>query len=208
MTHLLNASYWVLWALVILQSFLLYAALRQIGSLHSLVYRLSRVAPLPERAVPLGTAAEPFALSDLFGHTISLAQFRGHPVILAFVRPDCAPCQRLAKEIRRYNDDPFPGYGQIVFVGRGSPNNLRSFAEKFDVPVPVLIDDGYEPVPGYPIAGTPYILVVDSVGNIAASGGANTAEQLWHLVFEASRSNPRSHIPWGGNAEVVGGQSG
>ncbi len=205
MAYLLNASYWVLWAVVILQSFLLYAALRQIGSLHFLVYRLGRAAPPPEQAVPIGTTAEPFILSDLFGHTVSLEQFRGRPVILAFVRPDCAPCQRLARDVQRYVDDPFPGYGQVVFIARGSPNNLMSFAEEFNVAVPVLIDDGYETVHGYPIAGTPYIVVVDSVGKIIAAGGANTAEQLWHLVVGASKSLPPTRIPQGGTVGVVGG---
>ncbi|MCW3017989.1 MAG: hypothetical protein JWN10_297 [Solirubrobacterales bacterium] len=52
-------------------------------------------------ALPADIIAPPFTLSDQDGRAVSLAQYRGHVVVLTFLYSTCgAPCVLIAQQIR------------------------------------------------------------------------------------------------------------
>jgi len=63
------------------------------------------------------TEAPDFRLLDQFDHPITLAQFRGHPVILTFVHASCTElCPLLAEKIRHTGTDLGPAAHQVAIL--------------------------------------------------------------------------------------------
>ncbi len=57
-------------------------------------------------ALPPGTLAPPFALTDQRGRTVALSDYRGRVVVLAFVYARCgAPCMLVAQQVRGALDE-------------------------------------------------------------------------------------------------------
>jgi protein SCO1/2 len=81
--------------------------------------------------IPRGSTAEPalagtiltpkqaprFALTDQFGRRVSLAQFRGRPVLLTFMQANCTQlCPLVAESVRRTVDELGSASRKIAFV--------------------------------------------------------------------------------------------
>jgi cytochrome oxidase Cu insertion factor (SCO1/SenC/PrrC family) len=79
------------------------AAIRPSGipaSVSTSLANLMGLTPVPGRAAPA------FSLTDQDGHTLTLASFRGHPVVLEFMDPHCVDiCPIVSQEfIDAYHD--------------------------------------------------------------------------------------------------------
>jgi len=85
-------------------------------------------------AYPRRTAAAPdFALVDQNGEQISLARFRGRPVVLAFVFAHCQTmCPLIVENLKRAS----PGAALLVTLDpwRDTPSALDRIARQWDVP--------------------------------------------------------------------------
>ena len=82
-------------------------------------------------ALPAGTRAPDFRLTDQSGHTVSLSLLRGRPVVLAFLYSKCgAPCVVIAQQIRGALDE-LPRAVPVVLVSADpagdTPANVRRF---------------------------------------------------------------------------------
>jgi protein SCO1/2 len=82
-------------------------------------------------ALPANITAPPFTLRDQQGRNVSLAQYRGHVVVLTFLDPTCgAPCVLIAQQIRGALDElPTPVPVLIVSAdpASDSPARVRRF---------------------------------------------------------------------------------
>jgi cytochrome oxidase Cu insertion factor (SCO1/SenC/PrrC family) len=83
----------------------------------------------------LGTFAPGFTLTDESGRTVSLADLRGHVVVLEFMDPECTDvCPVVSAEFERANRILGPASHGVAFVGinvnqyRRSPTDLRGFS--------------------------------------------------------------------------------
>jgi cytochrome oxidase Cu insertion factor (SCO1/SenC/PrrC family) len=56
-------------------------------------------------ALPANVRAHGFTLSDQFGRRISLEQYRGQVVVLAFLASSCGPCTVIAQQVRGALDE-------------------------------------------------------------------------------------------------------
>lgn len=97
-----------------------------------------------------GEPAPAFSLPDQTGTTHSLADYRGKWVLLYFYPKDDTPgCTKEACAIR----DHFPAFGTLDAVVFGvSADPVKShakFAEKYDLPFPLLADERAETVKAY-----------------------------------------------------------
>jgi len=90
------------------------AAIRPSGipaSVSTSLANLMGLTPVPGRVAPA------FSLTDQAGHTLSLASFRGHPVVLEFMDPHCIDiCPIVSQEFIDAYHDLGGAASQAVFV--------------------------------------------------------------------------------------------
>lgn len=110
-----------------------------------------------------------FAQADLAdpGNIITLADFRGHPLVVNFWASWCEPCRRemprLASEARRLA-------GRLAFVGvnyKDRRNDALAFAHKTGVPYSSVVDRDGALAARYGVFGLPTTIFIDSRGRIA-----------------------------------------
>jgi len=92
-----------------------------------------------------GIPAPQFSLPDETGTIRSLAEFRGHPVILYFYPKDDTP--GCTTEACNFRDDysQYTGTGiTILGVSPDNPKSHTKFKEKYGLPFPLLADDGHK----------------------------------------------------------------
>ena len=97
----------------------------------STVVAASAASAFAGAALPANILAPPFALSDQQGRRVSLAQYRGHVVVLTFLYSTCgAPCVLIAQQIRGALDElrgPVPVLIVSADPASDSPARVRRF---------------------------------------------------------------------------------
>lgn len=88
-------------------------------------------------------SAPDFTLSTTAGTTVSLSQFRGHPVLLYFNEgAGCDACTMQLAAIER-DQAAFDALGvKVLPIVMNSPAQIQPDLDRFKVTTPVLIDDG------------------------------------------------------------------
>lgn len=178
-----------------LQSLLIVVAIAFVaGLLGGLVSRLNRSSdgpPPPASATaPARNLAPDFALTDLEGKPLVLAELRGKVVLLDFWATWCTPCRQETPQFVALQQKYGARGLQIVGVSMDDgPQPVRAFYREFKMNYPVAmgttqVAEAYGGVLGLPIA-----FVIDRRGQIVAKyeGPADMAElerQLDSLLQE------------------------
>jgi len=226
------------WAAILVGCWLGWQLLRQNGRL------LLRLDELEERldelefgedeqpaGLRLGSEAPSFELPGLAGDRLSLAQFRGRPLLVIFFNPGCGFCRVLlprlkdVEEGRKQNaeiDQSFlnssAGNGGnfnlktlIVIISTGDPDSNRQLFDKHQLNCPVLLQKEMEVISAYNANGTPCGYLVSPEGKIA-SGLAIGAETLLEIAVEprgGPHPQPLSHpMGEGGKRPADGDRNG
>ena len=98
----------------------------------------------PDQILPAGTVAPAFTLKSTPDQSVSLSDFRGRPVVLAFYPADWSPV--CGEQIALYNEmrDEFEAYNtQVVGVSVDGVWCHKAFAENKHIRLPLLAD--FEP---------------------------------------------------------------
>ena len=97
-----------------------------------------------------GDRAPAFSLPADTGETISLKDFKGKPVILYFYpRDDTSGCTVEACEFRDSWKDVTKAGAVVLGVSPDSPRSHQKFRTKYDLPFPLLADEGHEIAEAY-----------------------------------------------------------
>ena len=114
-----------------------------------------------------GTPAPTFRLPDLQGRPTSLDDYRGRQVLMVFSDPQCGPCDELAPELARF-DQQHSGNGlSLLLIGRGNAEENRLKAAKFGIKFPVLLQEKWKLSKEFGIFATPVAFLIDKRGVIA-----------------------------------------
>jgi peroxiredoxin len=112
----------------------------------------------------VGTAAPYFNLSDLAGQKVSLADFRGHPIVVNFWQLSCPPCvQELPHFQEVYSSNP---NAIILTIAIGNSSTLSNFVSENNYGFPVLPDIDGAVAASYGVRYTPTTFLIDSTGRI------------------------------------------
>jgi peroxiredoxin len=110
-------------------------------------------------------AAPAFALEDLAGRRVSLADFRGRAVFLNFWATWCAPCREefpamvtLSRELGEQ------GLAVVAVNFQEDREAVRAFAREFGVPFPVLLDPSGGVAERYGVRALPTTVFGDRQG--------------------------------------------
>jgi peroxiredoxin len=155
----------------------------------------------------VGTTAPDFTLHDAQGNGHSLADQRGHPVVLEFFAVWCPHCQReapiinalanqySAKGVRVWSilANPYgPNYDRSFGQDTtpASASDLEWFAKNFHEHVPQLIDPSFHVVNTYGVSSYPGIYVIDGRGKIVhASAGEQPESALSDAINSTLRTS-------------------
>jgi thiol-disulfide isomerase/thioredoxin/uncharacterized membrane protein YphA (DoxX/SURF4 family) len=140
--------------------------------------------------LPVGSVAPSFALADLAGGTQTLESLlsRGLPVVLAFVSPDCGPCQSMFPELGRWQ----ASLGErltVAAVSRGAPEDNRPIAEEHGIST-LLLQENMEVMQVYRTSATPTLVVINADGTIGSPivGSAFSIEPLIRVTLQRSEA--------------------
>jgi cytochrome c biogenesis protein CcmG/thiol:disulfide interchange protein DsbE len=120
-----------------------------------------------DRVDPRHSGVAPaFELQSLDGKPVSLADFRGRPVVVNFYGAWCEQCTLelplLAEMHRRY-----PGVAIVGILYRESPEAGRVAAQKGDATWPTLVDPDEQVAKAYGVEGAPATFFIRADGTIA-----------------------------------------
>jgi len=141
--------------------------------------RLATERPLSESrierdGIKAGTAAPGFALPDIDGRRVDLAEYRGRRVLLVFSDPECGPCEALMPDLvarERSHGDEFA----VILVGRGDVAENRGRRDRYGARFPIVVQRGWTISKQYGIFSTPAAFLIGPDGILeqdVARGGA------------------------------------
>lgn len=117
------------------------------------------------RAPSLPDAAPPFALADLDGSLVSLADFQGRTVILNFWATWCGPCRVEIPSFSAFAD-AHPEMTVLGIAADGDPAKLRRTARDLGMTYPVLRADRAT-LAAYGVTTYPTTVIVGPNGEVA-----------------------------------------
>jgi len=140
-------------------------------------------AGVPLEAAPqglaVGTPAPTFELPDVSGKTRSLAEFRGHKIVLIFFGPQCDYCLQMLSKLASVSAD---GGGPLpLVISSGTVAENRRLFREYGVKCPVLVQSEGEISAAYQAYGTPVGYLIDEQG-VVASAMVSGADALLELL--------------------------
>ncbi|HKO24930.1 MAG TPA: TlpA disulfide reductase family protein [Chloroflexota bacterium] len=121
--------------------------------------------------VSAGQCAPNFTLADAQGRPVSLAQFRGHPILLHFWAVACPTCAAEYPDFSRAVRADVPkGLTVLAVDAWGEPPSMvRQWQARHHLPATLLIDQPQAIVREYRVQGTPTTFFIDRTGHIVSS---------------------------------------
>ena len=118
--------------------------------------------------VASGEAAPAFSLTDLDGNRVNLSDIGDKRAVFYFFAPWCSVCHAASHKINALREANTPDDLAKYAVGLGweTTDELRQFAEKHDLTVPVLIGDK-QTAADYRISAFPSVYILDKTHHIS-----------------------------------------
>ena len=131
------------------------------------VYLIGRAPAASPTAI--GAAAPDFALADLDGNPVRLADLRGRPVIVNFWASWCGPCVEEFPLLREAADrHAGDGLAVVGIVWRDRSESARDFMRRNGATWPAAMDPGERVARDYGILGPPETYFIGRDGTIVA----------------------------------------
>ena len=115
----------------------------------------------------LGSPAPDFTLKTLAGGTASLSDYTGRPVFLNFWASWCKPCRGEMSDIIAAYDAHKNEHLQVLAINLTDQERMadaRRFADEFQMPFPVLLDEKGKVRKRYALRGVPTSVFIDAQG--------------------------------------------
>ena len=142
-----------------------------------------------------------FELTDLEGNKFRLSDHLGEVVLLHFFATDCGHCQEESPLISKLHNEHGDSV-QVAGVGlgqRSSEEDLKAFAEAYDVSYPLLKDGNQIAGPrggptgrGYIVNQTPTTYVISTEGEISNVIPGSTSREVYEEAIENAQVNETS----------------
>ncbi len=131
--------------------------------------------------------APPFELKDLSGNKVTLAQFKGHPVMLDFWATWCGPCALAAPYMEAFYKRHIKD--GVVVLGIDvdeDPSHVYAYVKRMKIDYPILFA-GDSPMPSqYGIEAFPSFILIDGAGKAVQifEGFSPSMPDSWEVELE------------------------
>ncbi len=169
-----------LWVLVLLQTLLFVALLRQVGVLHT------RVAPRGAMGTETPTAGDivpQTVFETLDGHPVRFAAQNDKDFLALFVTPACSVCKDVMPGFRALSRERQSELDTVLAIGADEVE-AREYTREHSIRVATVADPRL--LHQFKIPTTPYGVVINSEGRISAAGLVNNLEQVESLLLTAA----------------------
>ncbi len=178
-------------------------------------------AEAPEKAT-VGKPAPDFTLPDATGEKHTLSEYRGEPVVLEWLNPECPYVQRhYDSETMTSTLERLGGADEVTWLAIDSshhnePKDSKAWKEKHGFEYPVLQDPEGEVGQRYGAKTTPHMYVVDSDGVLRYNGAiddspkgekdapTNYVLQAVTALQDDEEVDPRTSKPYGCSVKYDG----
>ncbi|HEY7340427.1 MAG TPA: MauE/DoxX family redox-associated membrane protein [Ktedonobacterales bacterium] len=137
--------------------------------------RVESAPPMDVGGLPSGSQAPTFTALDTVGRSVSLSEYLGYRVVLAFISPGCPACENLLKTLRNWDRGERQADTKVIVVGGANDTLNRVYARRWGIPVLTPERDLRDE---YAVRGTPHVYALDEQGVVRDSGGVVF---LYHL---------------------------
>ncbi|HEV2474094.1 MAG TPA: redoxin family protein [Chthonomonadales bacterium] len=170
-------AFLALWLLIIAESFVLSAVIRQVSQLHS-HWSGNEIGS----GLPLGVLAPALSGTDLYKRPLA-ARYGDRKTIIYFLSAGCSPCRAVLDHAPMLNTPE----AQTVLVVAADEFKAKTFLLPLPVEsnlqgIPVLIDPKREMLRRFEARATPYVMVVDQDGRIGAIGFETTPDAIRSML--------------------------
>lgn len=147
--------------------------------------------------------ATDFTLTDQYGDTHTLSDYKGQVVFLNFYATWCPPCKKELPDIEKLYKEYGSNEKEVVFLGvtnpksKDYPNNsdedvdyIKSFIEKGEYTFPTVFDETGEVLQKYGISAFPTTFVFDKNGKLLGYvPGMMTEDIMRNVIGQALESD-------------------
>gem|GEM_PF-717211 len=137
--------------------------------------RIESAPPMDAGGLPSGSQAPTFTARETDGRSVSLGDYLGYRVVLAFIAPGCQACEKLLKTLHRWERDERQANTKLIVVGGANAEQNRVYTRRWGIPVLTPERDLRDE---YAVRGTPHVYALDEQGAVRDSGGV---VYLYHL---------------------------
>lgn len=126
-----------------------------------------------------GKKAPDFTLSSATGGKVSLHEFAGGRVLLAFVQGGCGPCHMVVPELNRLRHQ---GELAVLAVFNGDRETAAKWVAEVKAEFPVLCQEKLAVSKRYQMFATPFAFLIDEQGIVASKGIVNNAQYIGYVL--------------------------
>lgn len=112
----------------------------------------------------IGQPAPAFAVKDLEGQSITLAAFRGKPLLLNFWATWCIPCRKELPALQRFATEQHGRWAVLGIDELESAAAIGAFAHPLGVTYPLAVDGDGSVGQRYRVQGMPTSFAIDAQG--------------------------------------------
>jgi peroxiredoxin len=136
------------------------------------------VAASSNALLALGSQAPDFDLRDIDGTRVSLADYRGRPLLVVFICNHCPYVKHLNRALVAFGREYLDKYLEIVAINSNdpaaypddSPDRMKAVAAEQEYPFPYLFDAAQQVARAYRAACTPEFFLFDRDHRLAYHG--------------------------------------
>ncbi|MBA4699880.1 MAG: redoxin family protein [Ruminococcus sp.] len=144
-------------------------------------------------------AAPDFTLTDQYGNTQTLSDYKGKTVFLNFWATWCPPCRAEMPEIQTLYEEYGENADDVIILGIASPNvgregsaeDVTDFLEEKGYNYPVAMDIGGEIATVYGVSALPTTFMIDKDGNVFGYVSGQLTKDIMVSIIEQAVSGIR-----------------
>lgn len=142
-----------------------------------------------------------FTLTDQYGNTHSLSDYKGKTIFLNFWATWCPPCRAEMPDIQKiYDTYSTEGDDALIVLGVAAPNygdekdeeGIKQFLKENGYTYPVLMDTNAELFDAYRIYSFPTTFMIDRNGNVFGYVSGQLSEDTMKSIIEQTMKGERN----------------